>query len=99
MKVLIRPACMKDIKIMSEINEISLPETYSTSLWETTLEKNKGQFSYVAEMSKLVIGYILANDSCVVSFAIHPKYRGRGLGKILMAHYLYDIKKEVYLHV
>lgn len=100
MKVLIRPARIKDAQTMSDINVQCLPENYSLSFWIDTLTENKQKFSYVAEMSKLVIGYILGNEKCVISFAILPKYRNRGLGLILLSHYLYDNKdKNVYLHV
>lgn len=100
MKVIIRPAKIKDAKILSEINRECLPENYDLQYWEEHLAK---KCSHVAEVGKLPIGYILATDEWVVSFAVCAKYRQKGIGQLLMNHYLYDMQQKqspkVSLHV
>lgn len=50
-------------------------------------------------MSRLIVGYILANDTTVISFAVDPRYRNRGIGTALMRHFLFDVKQDVFLQV
>jgi len=99
MKVWIRSANSRDVTNLESFSKRLLPETYTKSFWEVTLAENKNKFSYVAEISKVLVGYIFANNSYVISFAVEPKYRNQGIGKLLLLHFLKDVSTETNLHV
>lgn len=102
MKVFIRPARPRDAVSLSEINKKCLAENYSISFWTDILAQSKGKYSYVAEQAKLPIGYILCDGELIISFAVDSKFRGKGVGKLLMQHCLMDVDQvgqSVSLHV
>lgn len=84
-KVWIRQAQSRDAKQLQEINKVCLPECYSTDFWRKTLGQ---KHSFVAEVGKRPIGYLLADKNLIVSFAVMPLYRSQGIGKLLMKQYL-----------
>jgi ribosomal-protein-alanine N-acetyltransferase len=101
MKVLFRAAKVKDSKAMSDLNIANLPEHYSLSFWEDTLGQADGRYSYVAEIGKQIVAYILGDPSYVLSFAVDPKFRTQGIGQNLLCLYLHDAcsGKKKALHV
>jgi ribosomal protein S18 acetylase RimI-like enzyme len=102
MKVFIRPVRQRDVVSISKINKRCLNENHPLSYWEKLIVENKGQYSYLAETSKIPIAYLLCNGKCIISFAVDINFRGQDIDSLLMEHCLRDTdrhQKQVKLHV
>lgn len=98
MKILIRPMKFLDIGAVMQINVRCLPENYPIEFWKENFQIGK-HHCFVAEISKVVIGYIFCNEDTIISFAIDQMYRGKGIGRHLMSHCLNTFNKPVKLNV
>jgi ribosomal protein S18 acetylase RimI-like enzyme len=98
MKILIRPIKFLDINSVMQINIRCLPENYPVEFWRENYHIGK-LHSFVAEVSKIIVGYIFCNEDTVISFAIDKEYRGKGIGKQLMSHCLNTFDHPIKLHV
>ncbi|MEM0014089.1 MAG: ribosomal protein S18-alanine N-acetyltransferase [Zestosphaera sp.] len=114
----IRKARPEDLPAVININMISLKEHYPEDFWRQHLE-TWGEAFLVADAGSTVVGYIMCrverglgfiNKSLfkkvghIISIAVHPDYRGRGIGYSLMVEALRKLKdfyraSEVYLEV
>ncbi|WOV93341.1 MAG: N-acetyltransferase [Candidatus Nitrosoabyssus spongiisocia] len=100
-----------------EINLKTLPEHYSDYFYETLLRELPEAF-LVAEISKNIIGYMMCKTEYgfsnfkklgfikkghMVSVAVLPEYRKKGIGKSIIAESIQRIRKvgcaEFYLEV
>lgn len=83
----VRQAKLDDLDAISRIEELSFKEPYSKSLLLTLLVLHSDTF-FVAELDGEVVGYavgaIIRGEGHVVSIAVHPLHRRRGVGKVLM---------------
>ncbi|MET1101813.1 MAG: ribosomal protein S18-alanine N-acetyltransferase [Pyrodictiaceae archaeon] len=114
---IIRLADMSDLDQVIHINEVSLPEHYPRWFWENHL-RNWGAAFYVAEVEGRVVGYVmprveygfgvivhgLIRRGHIISIAVLPEYRRRGIGTALMKAAMHALKevykcREVYLEV
>ncbi len=117
LKYVIREAREEDLDEVININMISLKEHYPRSFWEDHLRTWNKAF-LVAEASSRIVGYIMCrieSGFCylrrgwcrlghIISIAIHPNFRRKGIGTSLMLEALKRLKeiynaKEVYLEV
>lgn len=116
--VVIERALRDDIDGVMYINQKTLPENYPRFFFEYLLERFPEAF-LVAKVDGKVIGYIMCRveDSIifsfpirkvkrghVVSFAVLPEYRGRGIGSSLLRAAIKALKNiynciDVYLEV
>jgi len=114
----IRKAKPEDLLEVININMISLKEHYPEDFWRHHLEM-WGEAFLVADLDSKVVGYVMCrverglgyiNKSLlkklghIISIAVHPDYRGRGIGYSLMVEALRKLKEfykvsEVYLEV
>ncbi len=117
-EALIRIARAEDLPAVININMVSLREHYPEDFWRHHLDM-WGEAFLVADLNSLVVGYVMCrverglgyiNKSLfkkvghVISIAVHPDYRGRGIGRALMIEALNRLKafykvSEVYLEV
>jgi len=106
---LIREAEENDILAVMNINRVSLPENYSYSFFYSILKSYPKAF-LVAEFDGVIGGYIMSRvehifskfeklrirrAGHIVSIAVLPNYRGKGIGKALLLKCL-DALKNVY---
>ncbi len=115
---MIREARYEDLSDVIKINKEVLPENYPAFYFELHL-KNFGKAFLVAEMDGKIVGYIMCRveyDTLytnpnrigkrghIISIAVLPHARGRGIGTELMTKALENMKKyygaeEYYLEV
>ncbi|AAL80391.1 ribosomal-protein-alanine N-acetyltransferase [Pyrococcus furiosus DSM 3638] len=86
--VTIRPAKLFDIPYIMRIEQMSFKEAYPRGLFLTFLEANPDTF-LVAEYNGKIVGYVMGYlrpdmEGHIMSIAVHPDYRGNGIGKALM---------------
>ncbi|MCS7145126.1 MAG: ribosomal protein S18-alanine N-acetyltransferase [Nitrososphaerota archaeon] len=116
--VVIRPVREEELLNVMTINRICLPENYSYSFFYSLFKSNPESF-LVAEVDGKITGYVMSRvewgsskmDTLrlrklghIVSIAVLPEYRGRGIGRALMREVLNALRNvygcdEVYLEV
>jgi len=113
----IREVREEDLDQVIEINLISLKEHYPVQFWRDHLQL-WGKIFLVAEVDSRIVGYVMTRIERgfgflrrflrklghVVSIAVHPNYRRRGIGSALMVEVLKRMKDlynvdEAYLEV
>lgn len=115
--VILREARKEELKEVIEINLICLPEHYPYDFWLDHLDA-WGKAFLVAEVDKKIVGYVMCRVESglgfisnklsrlghIVSIAVLPEYRRRGIGRRLMIEVLSRLKNqydvtEAYLEV
>jgi len=114
----VRPARREDLPRIIYINRVTLPENYPEWFFEEHLSK-WGDAFLVAEVDGEVVGYImtrveygasvfnplkLVKKGHIVSLAVLPRYRRRGIGSALLREALARLRdrygcSEAYLEV
>jgi ribosomal-protein-alanine N-acetyltransferase len=114
---IIRHCEQRDLVSVIEINMIALPEHYSEYFFESILRELPEAF-IIAEINGKTVGYIMCKiefgfsnfrklgfvkKGHVVSVAVLPEHRGKGLGKALMLEGINGVMNrksdEIYLEV
>lgn len=101
-KLVIRPAKFKDRSGIDQVNRKSLPVGYDLAKWAEMIGEKS---SFVATLSELVVGYVVATQSqdpvglAIVSIAVDPAHRRHGLGRKLLAACLNQARKDRYSQV
>jgi len=114
----VRKARREDLPAVIVINRVALPENYPEWFFEDHLSR-WGDAFYVAEVDGKIVGYVMSRveygassfdmrrmvrKGHIVSIAVLPGYRRRGIGTALMKAALSSLKdhyscEEVYLEV
>ncbi|MBS7642198.1 MAG: ribosomal protein S18-alanine N-acetyltransferase [Candidatus Bathyarchaeia archaeon] len=104
----IRECRREDIREVIAINRRCLPENYAPIFFEEIREKYPDLF-YVAEVDGKIVGYIMCREETagfdlprlkakrrghIISIAVLPEYRNRGIGKSLLAKALDSMRER-----
>ncbi|MCX8204209.1 MAG: ribosomal protein S18-alanine N-acetyltransferase [Candidatus Nezhaarchaeota archaeon] len=83
----VRQARLSDLDAISKIEELCFKEPYPKSLLLTLLVLHPDSF-FIAEINGEVVGYavgaLMRRVGHIVSIAVHPLHRRKGVGKMLM---------------
>jgi len=115
--IVVREASQEDLDDVIAINMETLPEHYPREFWREHLRKWNKSF-LVAEVDGKIVGYVmcrvewgwgfiknkLLKKGHVISIAVRPGYRRRGIGEKLMVEAMRALKEhygaeEIYLEV
>ena len=87
-----------DIAALVEIEQLSFPTPWTEDIFLHELEGNAYSHYIVLLMGDTVVGYcgswIVLDECHITNVAIHPSYRGKGLGNELMERLLADCVEE-----
>ena len=80
------------IPTVLEIEALSFTTTWPTNAFANELGENKLAHYFVGRLDGKVVAYggiwVILEDSHVTTIAVHPDYRGRGLGEQMLTHLL-----------
>ncbi len=78
----------RDLDAIVELEKLSFPTPWSRQSFESELFRNSHARYAVAEYRGSVIGYggmwLVCDETHVTNIAVHPVYRGRGVGQLLL---------------
>ncbi len=98
---IVRKMELFDIDSVVDIEKRSFPIPWTRGTFISELKRNKLARYYVVEAGGRVVGYaglwLIMNEAHITNIAIHPKYRGRGMGKKLVGGLIEEASKiDVY---
>lgn len=98
LQVNIRAMRKEDIDEVEYIERSSFSSPWTSRLFQLEMKKKNFAHYWVLEVDKKLAGYCgywkIEDEAHIVTFAIHPSYRRRGLGKILLSHILEDARQR-----
>ena len=102
-KIKIRPASLEDLPKLEYIEKSSFSNPYSLSLLKTLVTLNFGEF-LVAVLNGNIVGYVSSifenfSSATIVSIAVHPKYRRKHVGDVLLKILLEKLKNKGFVEV
>lgn len=84
----IRPMTEADLDEVLEIEQVSFPTPWSRSSYASELQQNSLSLYLVVLQEGRLVGYagmwIIIDEGHITNVAVHPEYRNRGLGCLLM---------------
>ena len=93
-----RPAKKGDEKRMAEIEKLSFPRPWSEKAFYDEIVNNNIAIYVVAEADGLVVAYagvwIVVDEGYITQIAVHPDYRGRGIGEAVVAAMLEEAESR-----
>ena len=94
----IRKMIVADLDQVIAIDQMSFSLPWPARSFHFELNDNMASRCWVAELDQRVIGMLVAwfivDELHIATFATHPDYRGRGIGKKLLMHALHAAKDE-----
>jgi len=84
----IRRMKVEDLDQVMEIERASFPTPWSRGSFEIEITRNPNAFYIVAEFEGRVVGFagmwLTAGEGHITNIAVHPDFRRRGLGELLV---------------
>lgn len=88
----IAPMTDAHVKDVLRIEERSFSTTWPSNAFYQELHDNKLAHYYVGCIGDRIVGYggiwVILEDSHITTIAVHPQFRGRKLGELLLLHLL-----------
>lgn len=92
----IRTMILADLPVVLHIDRLSFPLPWSERTYRFELEENRASCLYVVEVANHgqadVVGYVglwfVIDEAHISTLAVHPDYRGEGIGERLLQHAL-----------
>lgn len=95
--VIIRKMKLSDIDSVVDIEKNSFPIPWTRGAFTIELRNNKLAKYCVAETGGSVVGYggmwLIMDEAHITNIAVHPEYRGRGIGKKLIEALIEEVSK------
>jgi ribosomal-protein-alanine N-acetyltransferase len=92
--IAIRRMRLEDIPQVHAIDVVSFPLPWPEHSYRFELLQNEGSRQWVAETDQRVVGMIVVwlviDEAHVATIAVHPDYRGHGIGRRLLAEALIE---------
>lgn len=89
---------IRDIDSILTISSLSFPTIWSRNSLEKEMLENKFARYLVAVTDNMVVGYggmwIIVDEAHITNIAVHPEYRGIGIGSTLLIGLLEACKNE-----
>ncbi len=89
--MIFRPMNLADLDRVVDIEKASMPSPWSKELFEEELKRTQANY-FVIEEDGILAGYIgyweAPEEAHIITLAISPSFRNRGLGKRMMDHFL-----------
>lgn len=97
-EILVRQCRVDDLDQVLRIENASFPKPYDRSLFSHFLSRGPQGF-LIADKRGTIVGYVIAtierDFGLIISIAVSPDNRGRGIGTILMNTILAELSKKV----
>ncbi len=97
-EIKIRRMRKEDIPRASHIERLSFPNPWSSNIFSVELEKKDFAFYYIMEYQHSLVAYggywKIRNEAHLVTIAVHPSFRRKGLGGQLLQHLFGEIEKQ-----
>ena len=85
--IVFRPMKLSDLPVIMEVERASFPTPWPRQAFYNELVHNRFARYSVIQVDGRVVGYcglwLLLDEAHITNIAIHPNFRGRGLGKAL----------------
>jgi ribosomal-protein-alanine N-acetyltransferase len=82
----------EDIPVVIDIESVSFSTSWPANAFSNEIGENKLAHYYVGRVDGKVVAYggiwVILEDSHITTIAVHPEYRGRGLGEQMLVHLL-----------
>lgn len=97
-EVNIRVMQEEDIGEVENIEKMSFSSPWTSRLFYLEIKKKSFASYWILEFEKKIAGYggywKIGDEAHLITFAVHPSYRRRGLGKILLSHIMEEVRKK-----
>lgn len=95
--VIIRPMKITDIEQVLTVESLSFSKPWTKKSFEHELTDNIFAYYYVADNNEKIIGYagmwIIIDEAHITNIAVHPSYRGLGIGEKLIYNLILEAIK------
>jgi ribosomal protein S18 acetylase RimI-like enzyme len=88
--MMIRKGNKKDIESIKKIDDVSLKAVHSLDYFE----KNLKNILVAVEQGK-VVGYLMVRGELAMNLVVHPDYRKRGIGKMLVKEAMKESRRLI----
>lgn len=99
-KIKIFPLKEEDIKEIDFIEQVSFKSPWEVQSFRRELKENQFAYYLAAHYENKVIGYIgswiFLNEAHITTLAVHPDFRKKGVGELILNNFLKDcLNKKV----
>jgi len=95
--IVFRPMKLSDLPVIMEVEQASFPTPWPRQAFYNELIHNRFARYSVIQVNGRVVGYcglwLLLDEAHITNIAIHPDYRGQGLGEALLSYMMQRAKE------